>query len=703
MPGQSTKLLLLTCLCAAHAFAAEKAEKPTGASPAASLASMQVVWTKSAMTGALDVSPHPVLSRRAILSRESGLMISEDWGKTFQPLPQATPQRVGLIRSLAFDPDQTDVFYAAGEKGIWLSTDNGKMFEQVGAKSRGMAADEVVGVWIYPGDPSNRTLLAAHGRAAPGLSVTYDGGAKWRVLYPHLFVSQLVVGLTTPEMTRERSCVLIAASKESPDIFRVYSCTVLGEEPVEQTRDLVPTEAASSVMTDPPESGWSDFRSVYLATSDAGLHVLSPIGGFVPARLETPGIVSWTGIGLTFGPLPDTQLFYGYDAAKLGLVMSLDGFKTFSSGSRGLPTGPFIREGAHLRASPGGGAYYATINGSLYLGTVWGPGMIITGVEVTPPVVSFSRDRYLKAHEEQWQQISMFVREPSAAAAAKRLRESFQKGRDAYRDAEFTVRTKVLGNSPPASVTVDLSAVDGPDAEPMFDDGQHGDGAAGDGVYGAQFRLNLSQSKNHRKRNHWPGLVGLPLTVTSSTGRVGAVAAVVAIRARSDDAVVWDEPHKPGKHAAEGGATAEVIDATTGIYSGREALGITVTGGPWSTSLHRQADVASLTAYASLDFWVKTEGNTRDDLLVQLRDEPQIGLSETTRPVPVLTGGYLKGGVWADDWRQVSIPIDRLLSEGGVFQPALFSHVIFSGEGKTTGTYWIDSIRLVRPEPAKGP
>ena len=195
---------------------------------------------------------------------------------------------------------------------------------------------------------------------------------------------------------------------------------------------------------------------------------------------------------------------------------------------------------------------------------------------------------------------------------------------------------------------------------------------------------STSPASANQRRNRWPGVVGLPITVTTAGGELGGAAAVMAICARSDDLVFWDEPSQSGQYPAEGGATAEIIESDIGIQSGRKALAVTVTGGPWSTALHKQQWQAlpPIMGYDTLTFRVKTDGNAKDEIFIQLQDEPLIGMSEKTRPVPVVSGGYIKGGSLADDWREVSIPISRFMSDAGSFQPAMFSMIVLSGAEK---------------------
>lgn len=65
---------------------------------------------------------------------------------------------------------------------------------------------------------------------------------------------------------------------------------------------------------------------------------------------------------------------------------------------------------------------------------------------------------------------------------------------------------------PIASVTVDLTGIDGPSSVAMFDDGNHGDGGADDGLWGVSTTVGAGAT---------PGPKLLPVTATDTNGGVG--------------------------------------------------------------------------------------------------------------------------------------------------------------------------------------
>lgn len=64
--------------------------------------------------------------------------------------------------------------------------------------------------------------------------------------------------------------------------------------------------------------------------------------------------------------------------------------------------------------------------------------------------------------------------------------------------------------------------------------------------------------------------------------------------------------------------------------------------------------------------------------------------------MPIEAGKYVRGGDLSTEYRQVMIPVSRFLKDAGRFRPTLCRSVIFSGDGRTPATYWIDSVQLLR-------
>ncbi|MDD5351536.1 MAG: hypothetical protein PHQ12_15090, partial [Chthoniobacteraceae bacterium] len=136
--------LALAALCLAPALS------PLAARPAvplycdmASYAPLELAWSlNSELRQVANVFPHPVLPRRALLPTGVGLYSTDDGGRTWNAIPQASADKVGAIQRVAFHPVEAGTFYLASRtKGIWVTSDGGKSFRQAGSATGGMAAD----------------------------------------------------------------------------------------------------------------------------------------------------------------------------------------------------------------------------------------------------------------------------------------------------------------------------------------------------------------------------------------------------------------------------------------------------------------------------------------------------------------------------------------------------------------------------------
>ena len=337
-------VVLLTAVPPALAAGRNAKELPY---PVADLGSVRMAWRQSAIREALNVFPHPVIPERVLLATGRGLLLSEDSGTNWKPLEQATTARMGQVHAIAFAPAHPDTFFAGTDRGVWFSTDAGKSWKQIGTRQQGLAADRVVGLVFYFGDVAFRTLVAVHGDAASGASVSYDSGQTWSTIWPALRVRQVLCSPHLGEARNGMAVLVIAQALKDPDVTNIYAADNLGETLVEQMHDIIPTEAAVGLF---PAGG--EVGRALLGTADAGLYRVEVSYIVSPQRVGPPQATAWPSVGMTCGPAPGTQLAYAYEPQKLGLVLSLDDFTTTASFARGLPTGPLIREGAGCGPMP---------------------------------------------------------------------------------------------------------------------------------------------------------------------------------------------------------------------------------------------------------------------------------------------------------------------------------------------------------------
>ncbi len=296
-----------------------------------------------------SVYPHLFLQRRAFVATETGLLTSDDDGHTWTNLPEAAVEKVGPICDIAFHPVQADTFYIASQtKGVWLTTDNGKTFTQVGGKAKGMASDAITSFIIYPGDGGHQTLLAAHGDAALGLSRSRDGGKTWDVVNTEYHFSRVFGG--DGNMTQ---IYAFGATAKEPDIQCVYTTHTVGEYIAEVVRDVVPTDLVFAPVQ------WRQQGVTYLATSDSGLYRIDNSSQFGMAyditKLPYPGVDGWASVDVTWGPTADALNIYLFDPIKAGLVIAnkvlsnkpaeTEDISGGVSSSNGLPVSPLTKEG----------------------------------------------------------------------------------------------------------------------------------------------------------------------------------------------------------------------------------------------------------------------------------------------------------------------------------------------------------------------
>jgi hypothetical protein len=103
--------------------------------------------------------------------------------------------------------------------------------------------------------------------------------------------------------------------------------------------------------------------------------------------------------------------------------------------------------------------------------------------------------------------------------------------------------------------------------------------------------------------------------------------------------------------------------------------------------------------YYALAFWVKAEGEVGDELYVHLRDNPTYSYPNVTKGVPVVAEGLVRGGGLSnEEYRQVVVPIDRILRDSAEFRRDLVSWFVLSGDEREGRTYRVDNVRFLMDE-----
>jgi len=654
----------------------------------------RVTWLREArLAEVTGVFPHPTLAQRVAVATAAGLFLSDSAGRTWSPLPEAAPQKVGAVRHVAFDPASPDTFYLATDgKGVWATSDGGKTFRQIGSKASGMAADAALAVHLYPPDMRFLTLLAIHGSAAPGISVTEDGGRTWRVVSPDYHAWLLLCG--GPSSLR---LYMSASTRAKPDVRDILSTASLGEPWYVVVRDVVPTDAALPVLR----------GDVYWATADKGVHLVTNSG----ANFETVGsgeLTRLASLGVAPGHHADSQVFYAYEPTRLGMIVSVDGFKTFFTCSQGLFTSPFVADGAHLRANANGTVFYAVANGVLSKGYRFDGPLKVSNVTLSPPAFSFASVAWSEGTSSLQRCLSIVPRAARAAPTARQIARFSKEVEDALSPPQLTITALVVDQKgKPKSVTVDLSRLGGSPRTPMFDDGQHGDGAAGDNVYGAPIMLRSREIHHDGRdwRREWPGPMSLTVTAVGSDGALSGAVGVLFAAKRPESFTYWEEDYSPSIRNPTGEVSIDRDPQVAPPPTSRSSWRITAGKGPWTLPIGDPYHPRDITGFYAVSLWVKSDGRSPDDLRVQFRDQPDYLAPTTTPPVslggtgfqPVDHGQDARAtGAMAAEFRRVVIPLEPLLARTPGLLPRLFCWVIFSGDGSAPGTWWVDDIRLFR-------
>lgn len=640
---------------------------------------LQLTWSQSTdFKQVVGVFPHPLMTLRVVVATRTGLSLSDDAGRTWKALPEASVEKVGVINKVEFHIANVDTFYLASQtKGLWVTTDAGKSFRQIGTKAAGMAVDKVEDVIINPIDAFHRTLLVVHGGAGEGISRSRDAGKTWDIVSPGYFFRRILI-----RERESKEVYVIGSLKESPDIQNFYICNVLGEMPLEIMHDAIFTDMAFSL---------SRKNNVYVSTSDGGLHSIES-SQFTPEVKQLGSKDdNWGSVAPIWGPNADVLNLCLYNPTKLGLVLANENF-TASHPYGGLPVGSIVKEGACVRPNANGTIFYAAINASLLIGR---PSEAVPVVNITPAACRPVKD-VNPGIEDFRAGIQEFTRATSSSAiVARKVAPKFSDAAALYRQNQMTITALLpVKPAPPVSVTVDLSRFGGSSSTPLYDDGLHNDGAAGDGLYGVSFFFQPTKYQYNGEdwRPYWPGRMVAGVTATYADGsRQGAVG-VTGIYPEIRSLVYWGIYHDQLGYKLDGDVTADLVKNPPELHKGpTTALRLHIGHGAWSMIMDANPYEGDMTGYQSFSFGVRTEGDTSPkEIYLQLQDTPDLSEAITTDRVGVLHDVLHESG-FKSDYRTVAVPVTQLLGKQiAQFQTTKLTKIIFSGDAGEPATLVID-------------
>jgi hypothetical protein len=661
---------------------------------------LQLTWSPdSDHPQVLGVFPHPFMTQRALLATAAGLLLSDDGGKTWTPLPEATADKIGPVQDVAFHPVQADTFYLASQtRGIWQTLDAGKSFTPIGTKAGGLAADNVASLVVYAGDASHQTLLAGHGDAAPGLSRSQDGGKTWDVVNADYHFRRLLTG---PGALSQ--FYLFGSSLKEPDIQSLYTCNTVGEFVTEVLRDVVPTDMVfmPTPYRKPP--------AIYVTTSDSGLYRIDN-GGTAGLSYNTKQIpfkdaTGWASVGSTWGASADVLSLFLYDPAKLGLVISSDDLATYHTASDGLPVGSLVKEGAVLRPNANGTVFYAVTNNALTIGRAPED---VPVVQSLPPAFEVQNQ-----DDKSWGDIGQAFQTFADAqgrtlTAARTLLQNVGDPTSVYHAHELIVTARVpITPAPPKAVTIDLSRYGGYPDTPMLDDGAHQDGAAGEGVYGVSFEFlpERARTQDNETRPVWPGPVPLGVKVTYADGHQPGAVDVVNVLTKVTDVGIWSDGVGAVTDTVEGGVTVEPFlnplekdqpAYAPHLHHGDVAVRMKAPKGKWAVHFKAPYNRLDISSHPALSLYLRLDaGSAPTQLFLQLKDEPAFSPPTTTAPVPLLAGVTLTPA-----YQRVTLPMTKILGQATLFQVDHLDEIILSGENDAPGTLVIDGLQVLSPATA---
>lgn len=671
---------------------------------------LQIRWTLNEnVADVLAVFPHPQIASDVYLATDAGLLKSTDGGLTFNKLPECTSDKIGHVNAIAFRPDAPQRFILATQgHGLFATSDGGATVKQLASKATGLASDNVINVHYAADDDLLHTIVAVHGADAPGLSRSVNSGKTWEVLFPQQHVHQVFW-----PRRGDKQVLLDGSPPDDIERHTLYFLASITEPWQKLVSDVLITGAAA-----PRTRG----DTIYLATADQGFYRVAREGGIV-TNFQPADESEWASVGVTFGATADSEIIYAYHPKKLGLVLmtpaqlaaaqkpandaenaATDAIPEgdapappgprFRTQSDGLFTGPLVLEGAHIRAGANGNVFYAAVNRMLYRSTLLAPGVVVLNVNVSPSSLFVEPAKIKSAAEAMQQDLDRFASSHDVYQSAAELNPKMIEHRTTLDIRRFTVTAtvKTAATDPATSVTVDLSRLAKSSTSPLFDDGQHGDGAAGDGVYANAFDLDFAGIRRYSEdwRYPYPGPMALTVSaITQSKALAGAVG-TLSLYPRRDSISLVSE-YKPGK------ISGNVVGDIARVGKTREnvkVIGIK-SAGDWAIAMSNYRSPVSINNEQVLSFYIRSSKPTSDPVFLQLRDGPTYQRPNVSQRIDLMAEGFIANKQITPTEQRVMIPVPKLLENAGDFQPGITVGVIISGSATQPVDLLVRDIKLV--------
>jgi len=549
-----------------------------------------------------------------------GLFRSTDAGSTWARL-EGEAACLKSPYAVAVAPNDGQVIFAAASDatGLWRSRDGGRTWAKCGEKAKGMASDEIEWITIYEKDP--KLILVGH-RAGKAVSVSADGGETWvarpigtevKAQLP-FFVSDTRWFLASRQdtgamFTTDDSGMTWEKSKGNVGIFA-------GPLPVIQTGEYL----FSSVHHGTNKS--TDGGKTFAYTMERHARVIGTLGTLLIRE--------------------DREPIYGREARLISITMSDDFSNSWQDVTCALAdlvpeekrsaiivenkVDPF----AHVRFAT---AWASTADGKVgFLGLgkaglfraslMWTKGGPLLGdARVMPPAVLEGDTR------------SEMAIQVSASGKLGQLKRVF----------------------------ADLSAIGGGEL-PLFDDGKHGDGAAGDRVYGNTFRQGKGAA---------PGIKAVGLVAEDDAGRLNSTVIGLKVASAAEKKIVWD-----GDKFAHGLGWAApqkpfiyLKPQTEEAKSGKVALefhgdGSGWMGGGWNWhGWYPEGSGTDTTGFRNLSLWMKVGGDDPGGVGLMLLD------STHKKQTKAVNAQAYCPEVLDGNWHEVVIPLADIYKDAPAANP----------------------------------
>ena len=595
------------------------------------------------------VFPSAIDPNTVFVWTRGGLLVSKDNGRTFAPRGKDLPAQLGAITAMLISPVRPATLYAGTlEKGVFLSEDEGSTWRALGGPSPQPSPLGGEGrVRGLAGLRIHALLFSADDPAFTTLYATHSPqvpGISMTIDGGRTwrsFATQFGAGdLVLAGTTMFFAGARLSAGGESG----FYKSIDAGKNWFRILNVEAPTVLAASRTN--PRRAWCGTQAGLFVTDNFGVstYAVGPQTGM--------NIVS---IAADFAAGGGEQVVV-YDPNTEGVLRSTDGFKTWQKLNEGLYVGDWIAEGAMMAAA--GSTLFACINGTLYRGA-------------EPPGESA---------------LSSIRVEPAAVVAG---------------EEGITITCRAV---PGADVSMDLSPLALAATLPLLDDGQNGDGAAGDGIFGARLEnVPLQILAKARDANYQgPRLPGtLALNVQAKAGGASQSSfALLTILQPAANLVLWNgENHSDLTVRGEGsvGLTA----CREHPYSGWAHLRLQSSGPGqaglvWRQPGHGGSDDTRFHKFFTFCISSETEGAS--ELRVMLRDDgAQFDLYNAQSSNQLKLAQFLPR--LTRQYQRVAIPMADFIL-GATARPERIRELVFIVPQAETRVYDIDDVGLaVKPGP----